>query len=430
MKRLAFLVAGSAVVLVAGAAPALADGGPHVKTSVAAGATATTWGGVTKCASCHRAHTGQAAFLLVKDQEALCFTCHGGTSSGTNVQSGVDGNGAALRGGGFDTAAINANNPTALYYFNASRGSVSLQDGTIPALNVPAATTSKHGLGATGAWGYGLSGAAAGTLGSPLECGSCHDPHGNGNYRILQPVPGGVTNASMTVSTVAIATGAATITTSVEHYLGVGNTVTLAGFVAPYAALNGTWPVVTTATYTTFTVATAIADTASAAVTGATAKNAGQAIADVPTGTSRVYTTADYWAVNDESTPTVTVGTTTGVSSFIGGIAAWCTQCHTRYQTGRSATYSNPSNDPVFTYRHRANSVKANSAHTVNGVDYPNQVNTPNCIQCHVSHGSNATVTGAAAAVNYPGTTGAGNYESSSLLRISNRGVCQMCHNK
>jgi cytochrome c553 len=364
--------------------------------------------------------------LLVKDQEALCFTCHGGTSSGTNVQSGVDGSGAALRGGGFDTAAIDANNPTALYY--SSGTSTRLQKGTIPALTVPVTTTSKHGLGATGAWGYGLSGAASGTLGSPLECGSCHDPHGNGNYRILQPVPGGVTNASMTVNDVTIAAGSATITTAVEHYLGVGNTVTLAGFAAPYTTLNGTWPVVTTPTYTTFTVATAIADTALATVTAVTAKNAGQAIADVPTGTSRVYTTADYWAVNDETTPTMTVGTTTGVRAFIGGIAAWCTQCHTRYQTGRSGTYSNPSNDPVFTYRHRGNSVK--NTNVTNGVAYPNQVNAANCIQCHVSHGSNAVVSGAAAAVNYPGTTGAAKYEKSSLLRVSNRGVCQMCHNK
>jgi predicted CXXCH cytochrome family protein len=437
VKRIALLVAGSAVVLVAGAGPALADNGPHVKTSVAAGATATTWGGVTKCASCHRAHTGQAAFLLVQDQEALCFTCHGGTSSGTNVQNGQDGNGGALRGGGFDTSAISADNPTALYYFNAARGSVSLQTGTIPALNVAVPTTSKHGLGATGAWGYGLSGAASGTLGSPLECGSCHDPHGNGNYRILNTVPGGVTNAALAVTQASLTTNVATITTASEHYLGVGNLVTLAGFAAPNTALNGTFTIIATSTYTSYQIAVTNADIAAYAPTGVTSKNAGSTIADA---TTKTYTTTDYWKVNDESTPVQSWGAgtalKTNVNSFIANIAGWCTQCHTRYQTGRSQTYSQPSNDPVFTYRHRGNSVANNSANNpVNGVTYPNQVNAANCIQCHVAHGSNANVAGAAARVNWPGTTGSGtpagsNYEKSSLLRISNRGVCQMCHNK
>jgi hypothetical protein len=360
--------------------------------------------------------------LLKTDQESLCLTCHAGTGSALDVENGVSTvGGAALRGGGFTKSALNADNPTALYY--ASGTSVRLQTGVIPTLNVPVATTSSHGMGTTGAWGLGLSGAAAGTLSSPLECGSCHDPHGNGNYRLLQTVPGGVSNAAIAVSTIAVATNVATVTTGAEHYLGVGNTVTIAGAGAPY---DGTWPVLATPTYTTFTFAVTTAD-ATVTPAAATAKNAGQAVLDAPSATARVYTTTDYWKVNDETTPQITVGATTGVNSFIGSIAAWCTQCHTRYQTGRSATYANATGDPVFTYRHRANSVKATSAHTVNGVTYPNQVNTPNCIQCHVAHGSNATAVPNSLGVNFPGTS---TVEDSALLRISNRGVCQMCHNK
>ncbi len=161
----------------------------------------------------------------------------------------------------------------------------------------------------------------------------------------------------------------------------------------------------------------------------ARATNAGQAIKDADPALARVYTTTDYWKVNDETTPNITVGTTTNVKAFIGSIAAWCTQCHTRYQTGRSGTYANATSDPVFTYRHRGNAVTNSN---VANAGYPNQVNAANCIQCHVAHGSNATAvksdpTDVANNVNYPGTATA---EDSSLLRISNRGVCQMCHNK
>ena len=40
------------------------------------------------------------------------------------------------------------------------------------------------------AWGNGaISGTASYGTVMPLRCGSCHDPHGNGNYRILRPIP-------------------------------------------------------------------------------------------------------------------------------------------------------------------------------------------------------------------------------------------------
>ena len=418
MKRLAFLVAGTAAALVVSAGPAFADNinSPHQKTSAASGETATTWGGVARCAGCHRAHTAQGAYLLKTDQEALCLTCHAGTGSALDVENGVStSNGAALRGGGFLKSALDASHPSATYGIT-SRG-VGLIEGKIPALIDPVATTSSHGMGVSGAWGYGLSGSTA-ALSSPLECGSCHDPHGNGNYRLLNTVPGGVSNTPMTVTAFAVATNVATVTTSVQHYLGVGNTVTISGMGAPF---DGTFPVLATPSYTTFTYKVTAADGAVTVPAAAKATNAGQAVLDAPSSAARVYTTADYWKVNDETTPTITVGSTTGINSFIGSIAEWCTQCHTRYQTGPSGTYKNATDDAVFTYRHRGNAVKVANA------GYYNQVNAANCIQCHVAHGTNATAVPTSLGVVFPGTT---TPEDSSLLRISNRGVCQMCHNK
>ena len=273
-------------------------------------------------------------------------------------------------------------------------------------------------MGATGAWGLGLSGSAAGTLSSPLECGSCHDPHGNGNYRLLQTVPGGVSNAAVNIASASVV-GATNVakpfTTATEHYLGVGNTVTIAGVGAPF---DGTWSVLSTAAYTSFTVTLTGTNVDATVTAKGTAKNAGQAVLDAPSATARVYTTTDYWKVNDETTPGITVGTNTNVKAFIGSIAAWCTQCHTRYQTGRSGTYENATGDTTFTYRHRGNSVK--NTNVTNGTAYANQVNSPNCIQCHVAHGSNATAVSSSLGVNFPGTT---TTEDSALLRISNRGA-------
>ena len=81
-------------------------------------------GGLTadSCAGCHRAHTAQGALLLIEPtRTALCLTCHGATGTGatTDVESGVQyaptgdrrtvrGSAVlgALRGGGFVQARI------------------------------------------------------------------------------------------------------------------------------------------------------------------------------------------------------------------------------------------------------------------------------------------------------------------------------------
>jgi predicted CXXCH cytochrome family protein len=177
--------------MILAAVPVLADNGPHQT-----GASATTDG----CSGCHRAHTGQVANLLVETQTALCYTCHGtsGTGATTDVQDGVQyapvvltqvsgivrtGSGTtfagALRGGGFSNAAI-----------DTAPATTGTGIGTITPF---APTTSLHNVGAAGTlWGYGAIGSGAGTSNFAITCGSCHDPHGNGSYRILQHSPEGM----------------------------------------------------------------------------------------------------------------------------------------------------------------------------------------------------------------------------------------------
>ncbi len=139
-----------------------ADGGPH------GGFDASTDG----CAGCHRAHTANAANLLLSaSTNGLCLTCHGASSTGalTNVAYGVleteanagSNTGTALNGGGFT-------------YLNGKP------------------VTSSHADVTSLAWGYGT--APRGTtadLGDTLDCGSCHDPHGNPAYRLLVSYDGG-----------------------------------------------------------------------------------------------------------------------------------------------------------------------------------------------------------------------------------------------
>ena len=196
MRRPALVLVGGADWLLLAAMPVLADNGPH-----RAGASSTT----DACAGCHRTHAAQSAKLLgVTAQTALCYTCHGTTGTGatTDVQDGVQyapvttaqitsltrtGSGTtyagALRGGGFGQSVID----TAL----TGAGSTGANLGKIGALTAFAPTTSAHDIGTAGtSWGLGniSAGVSAGTS-VTLNCGSCHDTHGNGKYRILKPTP-------------------------------------------------------------------------------------------------------------------------------------------------------------------------------------------------------------------------------------------------
>jgi len=335
MTRSMLLIVGSALWLALGAVPALADNGPHISTA----------GMITdRCAGCHRLHTAKAAYVLVEEEPALCYTCHGtgGTGASTNV---VDGLGygnvypsmtrgsavGALRGGGFSYALIDSANPTGL----SSNGFNSTGQVLPLALSSRAAVTSRHDIGVDGtAWGSGALNSGAGAT-VQLLCTSCHDPHGGANtagttafakqtYRILKPIPG-----------------------------------------------------------------------QSGATDGVAIKDA----------TTKTYTTGNYWKPSDPFS--------TGSTGFLGSISDWCAQCHTRYWEN-GELMSSGTGDAIYAYRHVSNAAS---------------VGLPNCIQCHVAHGSNATMgTYSGALTNPDGTPGTPG--DSRLLRIDNRGTCQMCHNR
>ncbi len=174
-----------------GSETASADGGPHVS-----GKTLMT--DADSCAGCHRVHTGQDSNLLKTAEASLCYTCHGnaGTGSYLDVEWGEKWAGpgyragaiTALKAGGFAKAMINtADTSQAPSDMNAT-------GVTIGVLGAPAAATSQHSIDGTTqkTWGNGAAGGtgAATYANFALGCASCHDPHGNGNYRILRPQPG------------------------------------------------------------------------------------------------------------------------------------------------------------------------------------------------------------------------------------------------
>ena len=130
----------------------------------------------------------------------------------------------------------------------------------------------------------------------------------------------------------------------------------------------------------------------------------GVAIADPAT---KGYTTGNYWKWTDPNS------SVTNQSRFERKISAWCAQCHTRY-SALIGDEIESSGDPIYTYRH-------NTAGGTNG--------TPSCAQCHVAHGSNASMGPYSKALPNPGGTPA-TVPDSRLLRIDNRGTCQMCHNR
>ena len=372
MKRLLFVGAGSALLLMmGGVGAAQADNGPHVSTAATtAGDYQITAVGAGRCAGCHRTHTAKAALLLKAAQPQLCNNCHGAGAPGstTDVVNGTDGGSLALRGGGFTTALIGSG--TASKHMEppvapSTRWVTSL--ATVPVLALPSQTTSRHEIDGTTAgtmWGNGAVSATAnvGKAGVVLECGSCHDPHGNGNYRILKPVPTGAEN-SVVLTPAVIADPLA-----VPPVVGV-------------AAVMGPLPVA------------------------------------IPDAATKLYTTTNYWSVVDRSVPVLKGGpapTATQTDGYIANVSQWCSTCHSRY-LAKAPDYETNSGDAVFTYRHTS------------GRTDKAGVGRPNCIQCHVSHGSNAAMVGSAVGVN-PGDTPVVGADSR-LLRVNNRGTCVMCHN-
>ncbi|MDY6892740.1 MAG: cytochrome c3 family protein [Chloroflexota bacterium] len=162
---------------------ALADNDLHDKDALMAEADG--------CAGCHRAHTASGPKLLTNGapQEQFCITCHDGSGAETDVVNGeLDGSsygtlGDGLKGGGFDFVVM---------------------DPDLSGIPSSQAVTSSHVIDNSlqRAWGGGsISGTPDYGNMLTLECGDCHNPHGNGNYRILRGNPDGMVN-EMTASAI------------------------------------------------------------------------------------------------------------------------------------------------------------------------------------------------------------------------------------
>jgi predicted CXXCH cytochrome family protein len=483
------------------------------------------------CAGCHRAHTAQGPFLInAADESALCLTCHGSavTGSRVDVMDGVQYALAArsggtllgaLRGGGFDQARLDAGNASRVAYLRSATD-VSQR----PKVGVGAAedVTSSHldldGVGGVAthgvAWGNGAAGSGTGDATFELTCASCHNPHGNGQYRILNVTREQADIAETWIINIRASYPAAVgavvgppaipafladnIYTVTSHGLMPGDQIVIAN--STDTAINGTWFVKTVGTgangqgnsaTNNFTISAtaggATVDITVAGTGGTVERLSGVPVTDAtlpapgdarnytvmqvksPTSSgtvdgpesdyllyaSQVATAAgagtfngiagtytatggDYFArlvpwnpsVNNACNPTVfplDAGCATANSapngrptSFSGQITQWCAQCHTRYfannnptitatpngATGASWQYQRPG-ESLFMFQHR----------TVAGRD---------CLTCHVSHGSNAAMTGTfSGSYTYPDGTASA---SSRLLKVDNRGTCQACH--
>ena len=444
MRRLASLLAGGALFLLLSAIPALADGGPHQSgfTPHSGDSLSGSTGiNADACASCHRAHTAPGEYLTVGDPD-LCLVCHGGTGSGatTDVMNGVQYKSGqshsaspdqsailgALRGGGFANARIDTANAGRLTYTrrSGSAGSYTYptsQMGVVPVRSSGQAVTSRHmdptGSSASIVWGSGALGTAGAGSSITLECTSCHNPHGNGQYRLLDPKPGDGDGPFAEA-------GADALVTDLLEPDRLAN----------YTVIQ---KLSTTATYST-------TGTSAGSVTAIGAESGYLLYADqidgvyAPTVGDYFHRTVpwngriDYTAqaadpshtapadftnrMNDAPNghPADTDASTTVDNSFDAQINAWCSQCHTRYLDGSSGagqdttgSWGVPSGDAIFTYRHS------------------NSSNKP-CTTCHVAHGSNAQMGGEYSSVfPYPDETTSA---SSRLLKFDNRGTCQACH--
>jgi len=121
-------------------------------------------------------------------------------------------------------------------------------------------------------------------------------------------------------------------------------------------------------------------------------------------------------------------------SDIFSQLAYWCAECHDRY-LAPSGSGGSDSGDPIFAYRH----ISVGSGcgcHNIHGgpppTGNPEYAHKPvSCLTCHVAHGSSAVMTGNAGQAPWPdGATSPSGDARSALLRVDNRGTCQLCHDK
>jgi predicted CXXCH cytochrome family protein len=155
---------------------------------------------------------------------------------------------------------------------------------------------------------------------------------------------------------------------------------------------------------------------------GVTNVNNGTGVSLTDETTKNYVAGANYFT---DYASTASVPTSTSAGGWRADVSTWCSQCHTRYQAG----YRTPSTDAIFMQRHPADGSLTLTPRTGSefaGTAAPTL--TVFCLQCHVAHGSNASMAGTnSSAEPMPGATVARGNEST-LLMIDNRGTCFACH--
>lgn len=249
MRRLLFLGLGGALFLACGVGPAVADNGPHIPNPAGAGFDQIA--GTARCATCHREHSTLLKSPLAAGRDDLCLTCHGHSAGGatTNVIDGfryadgaTDGGDvapapSALRSGGFDYALIGSGAATKEVYRQGA--STLARKQNIPVLAVGQVTTSKHLVaGATDtAWNRSALNPDAGAA-ATMECISCHDPHGNGSYRILRTFAGVNGDSESTAGVIVPDAGAKTYDTTNYWLSGDADTAPVSSAVNGITAIR------------------------------------------------------------------------------------------------------------------------------------------------------------------------------------------------
>lgn len=364
--------------------------------------------------------------------------------------------------------------------------------GHVGVLASGAAVTSTH-EGAGTVWGNGPQGQGnAGSTGVTLECTNCHNPHGNGQYRILNTLPGedwsglaGVAQWTAPTNDVEVIDGPALTGSQVHNYTVLpttNNSGLAADVIGTYtdgdywrykydpsgaanftnfyllkdpmsSGWNGQTPTNAAAieSVPNTTLSAALAATGSSASSACVASTSNMpthlpasepqplwlvkidteilSVSVATTGTPpAACSSATSWlkltraqygttaAAHSSGAAVTVVGTGPAQDNAdvplynnLGRMTAWCISCHTRYngwaQNGTSSLNAQTPIDAIYGFKHGTTST--------------------GCEQCHVNHGTNAVMSGVTLGVTFPGSA---TVEDSALLKVNNRGTCQLCH--
>jgi predicted CXXCH cytochrome family protein len=385
------------------------------------------------CAGCHRAHTSVSSVtwqdtynndhsaLLVSNATQIfefCYACHdnGAQGANTNVEGGVyleratgvlPGNAPneRLNGGFFGDPAGNSMFGTVRTSKHAITGSWGAFGG---AYVDGGSITETRGIDPTLGTGTGA--------GNQIEmtCASCHDPHGSSNYRLLKDVVNGLSVGGYGAD----GETPSPFVVSNEPGYPNGTDGTQLGWLKHdmgNVQMQGYQP-----DYTTPMYAKAPGGDPAKGMSGwcAGCHNA-YLQTGTPHGTDSQYDAADGWGVASRHRHPINIALDgDGVAGAPSGYGA---------NKSLTVTLTAAADIPLPLARPIGHGAAATT-------------NTANswleCLTCHVAHGTDSTMQGfanvASAQLIEPntGSGGVSPADTSALLRLDNRGVCEVCHNK